>query len=216
MAIDFIRCSISGSAPGNEVWSINPIFKFGDFDQPTPDFEDMQAAAQAVADVTVPADLRAPLGVGLSRTGARLEGRTLNGALQVVGEATSAVPLAGTGTATKPYQTAVVFSLRTTNPGARGRGRVYWPAIGATMDSATLRWQTGQQGAAVAAFKTYIAAVGAAMAVPLGFPAGRLNVWSRASSALFPVNVIAAGDVFDTQRRRRDRAVESYTSVAYP
>lgn len=216
MPIDFIRVSINGTAPTSEVWSINPIFAFGDFDQPTPSFEDMQDAAQAVADVAVPADLRSPLGAGMTRTGARLEGRTLSGALQVVGEATSAAPLAGTGSATKPYQTAVVFSLRTANPGARGRGRVYWPAIGASMDATTLRWNAAQQGTALAAFKTYMAAIGTAMATPLGFPAGRLVVWSRATPALYSVNVIAAGDVFDTQRRRRDRAVESYASVAYP
>ena len=216
MPIDFIRVSINGTAPTSEVWSINPIFAFGDFDQPTPTFEAMQAAAQAAADVTVHADLRAPLGVGLARTGARLEGRTLSGALQVVGEATSAVAAAGTGTASKPYQTAVVFSLRTANPGARGRGRVYWPAIGASMDGASLRWTTGQQSAALAGFKSYMAALGAAIATPLGFPAGRLVVWSRASASISSVNVIAAGDVFDTQRRRRDLAVESYASVAYP
>ena len=216
MPIDFIRASVIGSAPGSEVWSINPIFAFGDFDQPTPSFEDMQDAAQAAADVPVPTDLRGILGTGVSRTGVRLEGRTLNGDLQVVGEATSASPTPGTGTPTKPYQTAVVFSLRTANPGARGRGRVYWPAIGATLETATLRWQATQQTAALAAFKTYMAALGVAMATPLGFPSGRLVVWSRATPALYNVNVIAAGDVFDTQRRRLDRAVESYASVAYP
>lgn len=216
MPIDFIRVSVLGTAPTNEVWSINPIFKFGDFDQPTPDFEDMQAAAQAAADVAVPADLRTPMGTGITRTGARLEGRTLSGALEVVGEATSTAPLGGTATPSKPYQTAVVFSLRTANPGARGRGRLYWPALGASMDATTLRWATAQQTAALAAMKTYLNAIGAAIATPLGFPAGRLNVWSRASAALYPVNVMAAGDVFDTQRRRRDRAVESYVSVTFP
>jgi hypothetical protein len=40
-------------------------------------------------------------------------------------------------------------------------------------------------------------------------------VWSRAGLALHQVNVMAAGDVFDTQRRRRDRAVESYVSAPY-
>lgn len=215
MPIDFIRASLNGIAPTGEVWSINPIYAFGDFDQPTPDFEDMQAAAQAAADVTPGTTLRAALGLGLSLTGARLEGRRLNGSLEVVGEATRNTPSAGTGSATKPYQTAVVFSLRTTFPGARGRGRLYWPAIGANMDGTTLRWQSTQQASCVTEMVTYLKAVGAAMATPLGFPAGALVVWSRASANLHLVNTLAAGDVFDTQRRRRDRAVESYTSAAY-
>jgi hypothetical protein len=215
MPIDFIRVSIQGTSPTSEVWSINPIYAFGDFDQPTPDFEDMQAAAQAAADVTPGTDLRSVMGLPLALTGARLEGRTLNGDLQVVGEATRTTPLAGTGSASKPYQTAVVFSLRTANPGARGRGRLYWPAIGASMEATNLRWTAAQQGLALTAMVTYLKAIGTAIATPLGFPAGTLNVWSRAGLALHQVNVMAAGDVFDTQRRRRDRAVESYVSAPY-
>lgn len=215
MPIDFIRVSINGTAPTSEVWSINPIYKFGDFDQPTPDFEDMQAAAQAAADVTPGTNLRNMLTSVVNLTGARLEGRRVDGSLQVVAEATRTATLAGTGTPTKPYQTACVFSLRTTFPGARGRGRVYWPALGATMDSSNLRWAGTQQAAALAEMVTYLKAVGTAMATPLGFPAGSLNVWSRAGLTLHQVNLMSAGDVFDTQRRRRDRAIESYVSSPY-
>lgn len=215
MPIDFIRASIQGQAPTGEVWSVNPIYAFGDFDQPTPPFEDMQDAAQVVADVTPSTDLRALMGPALSIQGARLEGRTLNGDLQVVGEATRTTPLAGSGTSSKPYQTAVVFSLRTPTPGARGRGRLYWPAIGASMTTTNFRWDAGQQALALTGMVTYLKAIGTAMGTALGFPAGALCVWSRAGLALHTVNTMAAGDVFDTQRRRRDRAVESYVSAAY-
>lgn len=216
MSFDVMRVSIQGSATGGEVWTVNPVFGFGDFASDTPTFEEMSAAAQAVADVALPTTLRAVMGASLSRVGARLEARQLDGSLEVVGEATSTSPTPGTAASTKPYQVAAVYSLRSAVPGARGRGRLYWPATGATMSTATLRWDATQQAASTAEFAQYLENLGDAMEGPLGLAGSTLVVWSRTALARYPVISMNAGDVFDTQRRRRDRAVESYVSVSYP
>jgi hypothetical protein len=216
MPFEVMRVTIQGTALGGESWSINPVYSFGDFDQPTPTQEAMAAAAQAVADVTPGTNLRNILSTALTLTGARLEARMMSGGLAAIGEATRTVPIAGATGPSKPYQTSLVFSLRTALPGGRGRGRLYWPALGATMTSTSLRWEATQQTNVTDEMAQYLEAIGIAMETPLGHANSGLVVWSRASAARAVVTSISSGDVFDTQRRRRDRAVESYVSEVYP
>ncbi|MGK4456075.1 hypothetical protein, partial [Klebsiella pneumoniae] len=66
-----------------------------------------------------------------SVTGFRVENRGEDEELLNVGEAAYTSPITGTGTASKSPQDAITISLRTSTPGARGRGRIYWPALGA-------------------------------------------------------------------------------------
>lgn len=216
MPFEVMRVTIVGTALGGETWSVNPVYSFGDFDQPTPTFEEMNAAAQAVADVTPGNTIRGIMSTAITITGARLEARLDNGALQAIGEATRTTAFAGLNTASKPYQTSLVVSLRTPTPGGRGRGRLYWPALSATMSGTTLRWDPSQQALFTDEFAQYLEAIGTAMETPLGLPNSGLVVWSRVGASRAAVNSISTGDVFDTQRRRRDRAVESYVTEPYP
>lgn len=216
MTFRVMRVSIIGSAPGGESWSVNPCYSFGDFDSPDPTFTQMAAAAAAVNAVVVPTELRNNLSTALSVTGCRLEAREASGGLRVVGEALRGAPLAGLTTAIAPYQTSQVFSLRSEAPGGRGRGRLYWPAISSGMSSTTLRLSSAHNTGIIAAMKTYLSGVGDALEAPLGLTGAGLVVWSRASADTFPVISLQTGDVLDTQRRRRDRATETYTTVAFP
>jgi hypothetical protein len=211
-----MRVTLQGTALGGEVWSINPVYTFGDATHPTPTFDEMNAAAQAAADVTPGNNIRAIMSTALTLTGARLEARLTSGELAAIGEATRTVAMNGSGVASKPYQTSLVMSLRTTVPGARGRGRLYMPALAATFTSTTLRWDSAQQLLVTDEMAAWLAAVGTAMEAPLGLTGSLLSVWSRTSQSAARVTSISSGDVFDTQRRRRDRAVESYVTEVYP
>lgn len=93
---------------------------------------------------------------------------------------------------------------------------MYWPALAATMSSATLRWDLTQQTLALSEFAQYLETIGDAMEAPLGLAGSTLVVWSRTAMATPTVITMNTGDVLDTQRRRRDRAVESYVSASYP
>ena len=84
------------------------------------------------------------------------------------------------------------------------------------MSAATLRWDPVQQLACTNGIAQYLENIGEAMETPLGLEGSSLTVWSRTLNSVMPVNSILAGDVLDTQRRRRDRAVEAYTAASYP
>jgi hypothetical protein len=84
------------------------------------------------------------------------------------------------------------------------------------MSSGSGRWSNTERDTVLAALKTYLSAIGAAMGTALGFPAGTVTVWSRTKAQHFPAISLQMGDVLDTQRRRRDSLPESYAAVAYP
>lgn len=215
MATNIFRVTIQGTAPNGEVWSINPCYQFGDFPIDDPTFSEMNAAAAAVGAISPGVNLLGTLSTNYAITGVRIEARTYSGALNVVGEYVRPTPISGTGTATKPFQTCVVFSLRTARPGGSGRGRLYWPAAGATMTSATQRWDATQRGLCLTGMVAYLQAIGDAMEAPLGLAGSGLMVWSRTLATATPVNELQTGDIFDTQRRRRDAVAENYVAAPY-
>lgn len=209
-----MRVSILGTMPNGEVWSVNPVYRLGTgLDVPVSQ-ENAQAIATAIAARTVPAGLTALMSTSTFVSGARVEARLADGTLQTLAEAPKATPTPGTGTTTHPFQTALVISLKSTATGARGRGRLYWPATAAQLTGTTLRLATAVQTAALSAAKSYLTNIETDIETTLG--GSSLAVWSRTYSSLSAVASMSVGDVLDTQRRRRDQLIESVLSGPYP
>lgn len=216
MAWTIARVSIQGQIAGGEVWSINPCYTFGDFSHDTPTSTQLQAAVTAVNGVVPGAGMLNQSSTIVNIIGCRIELRQPGGTLDSVAEGLRSSTVAGTGTVSMPPQCAAVISLRTGTPGARGRGRLYWPTLAASLGSTNGRWVNASRDSFLAAAKTYLSAVGTAMQTPLSVSGSTLTVWSRANAGASPVNVLQMGDVIDTQRRRRDNLPESYAATSYP
>lgn len=211
---DILRININGAMPGGEVWSVNPVFKIGgDFGEPVSPAQALTIAT-AIAAISVPAGLLAINPAAVTVAGVRVEARTVAGVLETQAEAVKGAPQPGTSASGLPFQSALVFSLRTTTPGARGRGRLYWPACGIAMQPTTLRAVSATVGSALTAMASYLTSI--RTAIDTSLDGVGLTVWSRASLDTSPVTSIQVGDVVDTQRRRRDQSIETYQSVAFP
>lgn len=117
---------------------------------------------------------------------------------------------AGSGTPQCPPQTAGVFTLLTGNPGASGRGRIYWPATNPTMSN------TFKSAAVQAARNDVVAMLAAMQASLVEFGAYLPVVYSPKNDTITAVSAVRAGDVLDTQRRRRDTLPEVYATSQYP
>lgn len=214
--MSYVKCSILGTTVGGEVWSVNlaydPTGEFpGGVDQAK-----LDAAAVAIMNISLPADLKILLSTSLAQIGCRLEVREdSNDTLIGLSQSTFTANQPGTGTPKMSAQAAVVVSLATNTPGARGRGRIYWPAVGATVDS-NLRLSIPTTGAVAAAMKTYTTAIQGALATAFPTIGFDLAVRSKAAHATPHVVRLRVGNVIDNQRRRRDAFVELYSSVNIP
>jgi hypothetical protein len=128
---------------------------------------------------------------------------------QILSTAVGSGTLVGTsGSGPLPPQIAVCVSLRTAFSGARFRGRFYLPSPVTSTLATTGRLATTN----VATFATALSSAFAAAlsGVPLSF----LVIYSRVGRSTSPVLTLDVGDVFDTQRRRRDKLVEVRNSQA--
>lgn len=210
---DLIRLSILGSALGGEVWSVNPVFEITTGSEIT--FFEAQAIVTAVNLVTIPAALRLAMSSTNSVIGCRVEARSQGGTLEALAEGLRPTAVTGTGASPHPPQIAWVVSLRTTEPGASGRGRLYWPANGMTLSPGSLRPSVTDTTSFISAFRDYLALLEAAVDGAIDETVD-LAVWSRTRAALYHVNKVMAGDVLDTQRRRRDQLAEAYIELSYP
>lgn len=212
---DLLRISIFGSMPSGEEWSVNPVFYIGgDFGEPVSSAQ-AGTIATAIAARTVPAGLLALNPASVTVGGIRVEARSVGGDLEALGEAMRASPAVGSSSGAHGFSAAAVLSLRTAVPGASGRGRVYWPACGVTMNNISLRINGADITAALAGFKTYASGIVTDIETTLTGAAG-LAVWSRKNAQVIAVNTIQMGDVLDVQRRRRDIVPESYQSTTWP
>lgn len=212
---NYFRVSIKGLLPGGEVWSVNPVYQplMGSV---ATDPAKMLAAATAVAGVVPGSELNLGISNNGSTTGARVEARDSSFNLLEVGEYSLPSPRVGNTPANKPNQTAVVLGLRTPYPGASNRGRLYWPALAIAMGSGTGKIASASVTALSTQAAAYLAAIGDALTGV--FPDGdteMLSVYSRTKGSARHVTQIWVGDVFDTQRRRRDAIVESYVPTNY-
>lgn len=214
--MSYVRVSILGSAPGGEVWSINPVFdptfEFGS----TVDQTALDAACDAIAAINPGTQMKNMMSTALSITGAKLEVRAdTNDALIGISQQVTPTPIAGTGSTTRPSSSALVISLRTAVPGASGRGRLYWPYIGGTM-TAQLRTDPTQTSAFLTEARTYLNAMRTALTTAFPTIGFDLAVRSKTTSTTPHVNKLQVGNVPDTQRRRRDAMIEDYVLVTYP
>src|SRR6478609_344275 len=211
--MSYVRASILGTTVGGEVWSVNPVF------DPTGEFPGgvsqtaLDAAATAIQNIAIPADLKTLLSTALSQIGCRLEVRDDgNDSLIALSEKTLPGNQPGTGTPKMGAQNAVVVSVLTDTPGARGRGRMYWPAVGATVDS-SLRLSAPTTTNVVTAMVTYMQAIESALATAFPTIGFNLAVRSKTSHTTPHAARLRVGNVIDSQRRRRDSFVESYATA---
>lgn len=136
--------------------------------------------------------------------GARVHQYDAAGKSIAAGERVQASPAAGADTTALPPQTSVVVSLLTGTPGARNRGRMYFPSPGRTALTATGRLSTTARDVLRDRMKVFLDHWNAD---PVTMPAA---VASNAGLFVASVTSIRVGDVVDTQRRRRDSLPEAY------
>lgn len=218
--MSYIRVILSGTLGSQEVWSVNPAYN-ETTNVVTWDQEEGQTAADAIGALAVPSALKTIASSAVVGTRVRVERRSDDHVLLGAAEAAWSGMGAGTGTATKPPQTAVVLSLRSNTPGARGRGRLYWPAIGATISATTLRIAGGVTIDNIAsAASSYLDSIETALKNSLQPTPSlidyHLTVVSKTSGTRTDISRIQVGDVLDVQRRRRDSMPETYYTVSYP
>lgn len=208
---DLLRISLTGALPSGENWSVNPIYRFT---APLAISSDECAAVAAeVNTVTLGSSLTGLNPSTWTLTGCRVEARDLNGELESVAEAARGTAVVGTSSVVHPLQTSIVLSLRTTDSTARGKGRLYWPALGMAIDTTTARFSAVGVDNFITGMNTYLAAIRAEIRSIGGMSSASLAVWSRTTPKVAPVVTLKAGNVPDVQRRRRDKVVESYLTA---
>jgi len=214
--MSYVRVSILGTFGSVEVWSINPVF------DPTLEFPGgvnqtaLDTACLAIANRTLPTAVRSSLSTSAARTGARVEVRDdVTDALIATSLQGSASPMVGTGTLIQSPQTASVYSIRTDTPGASGRGRLYWPAMGVTIDGSG-KIPAAVQTTMLTDFKAYLMGIRSDLAAAFPTIGFDLAVRSKTTKTTPHAVRIQLGNVLDTQRRRRDTVPESYQVLAFP
>lgn len=130
-----------------------------------------------------------------------------NGPVGLQGVATGDV-MTGTGNASLPYPTCLVFTHNTGIPGPSRRGRTYWPLLNFAVENGKV--DAGDLAALAGGFNDIISAIEDAAPGGLGV---RFGVHSRKLALVTPVTSIRVGNVPDTQRRRRDALTEAFASV---
>lgn len=209
---NLLRISLQGSLPGGEKWSVNPIYAMTAPIAVSAD--ECAAVATAIHGIAVPGILSSLNPAGVALTGTRVEARDTNGALENVAEVARSSPVVGTSATTHPMQTSIVLSLRSTDSTARGKGRLYWPALGIALNASTLRFNSTVVSDYLTTMNAYLASIRAAVRGVGGLTTASLAVWSRTTPKTEIVVTLRAGDVPDVQRRRRDKLVETYVSAA--
>lgn len=211
--MSYVRCSILGTTVGGEVWSVNPVFDPNGELEGAVDQTKLDSAANAIANISIPANLKTLLSTALAQIGCRLEVRQdSNDALLALSEFTFPANQPGTGTPKMGAQSAVVVSVLTNTPGGRGRGRIYWPAVGAGIDS-SLRLTTPTTTNVATDMKTYLEAIESALGTAFAPISFNLAVRSKTAKTTPHAARLRVGNVIDSQRRRQDAFVEAFATV---
>jgi hypothetical protein len=120
-----------------------------------------------------------------------------------------------TGTNTLPPQCSLVATLLSDRPrGRASKGRMYLPGISAGIQSASGKLFATDVDSIATNLKTFFDALTGAIDIPdqLILAAKGVGVTPALTAQNDYVETIRVGDVVDTQRRRRNGLVETYTS----
>lgn len=219
----YFRTILKGSLGSVENWSTSNNWGIFGLSPDVPD----QAAVDGMllnlraftTTANVPTNLRTILGAQGDMATWRVEKRAEDESILSIAEGALTAIVGGTGAVTKTPQDALVLSLRTNTPGARGRGRMYWPALAASL-STQFQLTTPTPAAIAADAKTWLNAIGTQLNnyfIGIGAtPRVVLSVRSVRDHQCRDVVQIQVGSVLDTQRRRRDKLPETYSNVTYP
>jgi len=219
----YLRTVMKGSLGGVENWSISINWGIFGIAPDTPDQAMVDGVLLKLRNFTTagntPTSVKSLLSTTCSISGWRVEQRGEDERTLAVAEGTLTTEVAGTLTVSKTPQDCIVISLRTNTPGPRGRGRLYFPAMSATL-SPTFQLTSPVPSAIAADFKTWLNAIGTQMNqyfIDIG-SAYRVVLSVRSQTDHVNRNVVQlqVGSILDTQRRRRDALPETYASVAYP
>lgn len=216
--VDYNRLILGGTLFGVERWSVGINYRVDS--TLTPDgalksFEDLTDWAQRIRDEKITGQdytpaLLDPLSTQGTIDTVRTEWRNEEG-LQQAAQATGA-PIVGTSTSVRPPQLAYVVSLITGRPGRSYRGRIYWPAIASPVIS---NQGVIQASAVVALAERWAEALrqfGERSTAEDLYPV----VHSGVKNEVTRVTSVRVGNVIDTQRRRRDAFIESYSEEPIP
>jgi hypothetical protein len=124
------------------------------------------------------------------------------------------VGTAGSGTPINPWNTALVVSLRTSQPrGVASNGRLYWPAIAAPVVNTTGRLTTAVVNTRVNLFKTFLDACNTA--ANAYSPNMRLIVASSIGGGKYAtVQSIRSDQRLDSIERRENAAPATWSTAA--
>ena len=202
--------SFTGTMPGGEVWScgVRTSGALGPTDQVT---LDALATNGVVQWSTFHATAANVIGSGVIFDLCTVRVISTAGITVGQSERSPASPVAGSGSVNKPNQCAVVVTLITAVAGRRGRGRFYVPVLGGTITGANRVAPTQRDSLADTAAAMLS---GINDGLDNATYAARVGVQSQTGLSDAVVTSIRVGDVWDTQRRRRDNIIESYTSRA--
>lgn len=217
--MSYMRVMLRGTLPNAEVWSVNPAYNettnISDWDQVRGN-----AAAKAIGALLPPVPLRKLASQQAPLASIRIERRSDDGVLIGAAEAAYTAAWAAAPAANMPPQTSCVLSLRSTTPGASGRGRLYWPALGATLAPTTLRLSAPTTTEVADAARSYLDSIETALKEQLSPSPSlidyHLTVVSPTTHRRHDITRIEVGDILDVQRRRRDKMIESRVSSKYP
>lgn len=216
--MSFARVLLRGTLGATENWSVGIAYRRSVDGAAIPQ-KALQAAAVAIAARTLGNDIKQVVSTAVRSTDVRVEIRSDANALLLAAEAPW-IQLSSSGAgATKPPQTALVFSLRSTTPGSRHRGRIYWPALAATINADTLRLTPTATQAYATQMAAYLDGIETDLKEKLDPSPSlidyRLGVYSPTLKSLTDITRIEVGDILDVQRRRRDSLPELYASAPY-
>nr|CRY96754.1 hypothetical protein [uncultured prokaryote] len=203
-----------GLGVGTERWSVSLHFAGGDAG-PVSGGPSLNAWCEVVA-AGIDAQIQNVLGNYLSSVGTidRLDAYEYgaSGPALAAGSA-PVVDCEGLVTASKPYQTCSVFTLRTGLAGASYRGRAYWPAIGSVINANGLFQSESTAGSTAARFSELLEFIAAASGSD---PAFGPVVYSATRNLVTPVTSVEWDTVPDIQRRRADALIGVRTASPYP
>lgn len=221
--MSYIKTIMLGRLGASEQWSCGITWRNFELFAATMSQTMIESLAQRLVANITSANIPAPIRTLWSTSGGliawRVEQHGEDEKLTNVGEAAYSTQIVGTGSATKSPQDAIVVSMRTSTPGARGRGRLYWPALGTTLTSEFALSSPAPASVALASAQLFklvgdqITAEWAANSIAV---TPELAVRSVTDHQSRKVERLQVGSVLDTQRRRRDKLIESYAVQNYP